>query len=202
MLPDSSRSAEASDRRGDPRHITLLRVGIIIGARGRELCLIRNISSTGVLAHVYASHRPGEKVAIELQGGRALVGEILWESESNIGIRFDDPIDVEEMLSCSAPLENGWKPRSPRIQVDRLATLRLGARVIPINTRDISQGGVGVESDQSLIVDSPVVLDLGGIRPVHGVVKWSRDAFAGIGFNQPLAFADLMQWLRPPCGNE
>jgi hypothetical protein len=185
-----------SERRGSARHLTILRVGALIGATGRELCLIRNISAGGLMAHVYSHHSPGETVSVEFKTNQQVAGKVIWADESNIGIQFDSPIDVAEMLSAQAVLDNGWRPRLPRIEVDRLATLRCGARLYGINTRDISQGGVKVETDEPLEVGREIVLTLDGFRALHGVVRWCTGGMAGIAFNQLIPFAELMAWLR------
>ena len=185
------------ERRREPRHMTILRVGALIGPAGRELCLIRNISAGGLMAHVYSHHTMGEPAAIELRGNQPIPGKVLWARESNIGIQFDQQIDVAEMLSSQALLDNGWQPRMPRVEVDRLATVRCGARLYGVNTRDISQGGVKVETDEPFEVDSEVVITLDKYRPVQGVVRWCADGLAGIAFNQLLPFGELMAWLKP-----
>ena len=184
-------------RRRQTRHLTILRVGALIGANGRELCLIRNISAGGLMAHVYSRHRLGDEVAIELKANQPIPGRVVWAEEANIGIEFEEPIDVPGMLAHQSRLENGWRPRLPRVEVDRLATLRCGSRLLAVNTRDISQGGVKVESDEPLEVGEDVVLTLEKMRPIPGVVRWSGDGLAGIAFNQLLPFHDLMTWLRP-----
>jgi hypothetical protein len=186
----------SAERRNTPRHLTILRVGALIGPLGRELCLIRNISAGGLMAHVYAQHAPNEEVAIELKTNHQIAGRVIWAEGSNIGVQFECPIDVGEMLSSQAVLENGWRPRLPRIEVDRLATLRCGARVYGVNTRDISQGGVKIETDEPLEVGREVVLTLDKFRPVHGVVRWCAGGLAGIAFNQLIPFGELMAWLR------
>ncbi len=146
----SPRAPRPPERRRETRHLTILRVGALIGPNGRELCLIRNISAGGLMAHVYSNHAVGAAVAVELKSNQAVPGTVVWADESNVGIEFDVPIDVEEMLSSQAVLDNGWRPRLPRVEVDRLATLRCGARLYGVNTRDISQGGVKIEIDQPL----------------------------------------------------
>lgn len=185
-----------AERRNATRHLTILRVGALIGPGGRELCLIRNISAGGLMAHVYSHHAPGECVSVEFKTNQQAAGKVIWASESNIGIQFDSAIDVAEMLSAQAVLDNGWRPRLPRIEVDRLATLRCGARLLGVNTRDISQGGVKLETDEPLEVGRDVVLTLDKFRPVHGVVRWCAGGMAGISFNQLIPFAELMAWLR------
>jgi len=50
----STRAPQPPERRRDTRHITILRVGTILVDGRRELCLIRNISAGGLMAHVYS----------------------------------------------------------------------------------------------------------------------------------------------------
>lgn len=195
----SDETPQPRERRREPRHITILRVGALIGPAGRELCLIRNISAGGLMAHVYSHHVTGEEVAVEL-GNRQISGSVLWANESNLGIKFDAAIDVAEMLSSQALLDNGWRPRMPRVEVDRLATIRAGARLYGVNTCDISQGGVKVETDEPLEIGAEVVLTLDRFRPVSGVVRWCADGLAGIAFNQLIPFGELMAWLIPERG--
>jgi hypothetical protein len=192
----SAETPQPRERRREPRHITILRVGALIGPAGRELCLIRNISAGGLMAHVYSHHAPGEKVSVEL-GSQQIDGSVLWGSESNLGIKFDEAIDVAEMLSSQALLDNGWRQRMPRVEVDRLATVRCGARLYGVNTLDISQGGVKVETDEPLAVDAQIVITLDRFRPVQGVVRWWADGLAGIAFNHSIPFGELMGWLIP-----
>lgn len=184
------------ERRRAPRHLSILRVGVLIGPEGRELCLIRNISGGGLMAHVYSRRRPGDPVSIELKTNQQIAGEVIWAEGSNIGIRFHQTIDVAEMLSSQSGLDNGWRPRLPRIEIDRLATIRCGARICGVNTRDISQGGVKVETDDPLETGAEVVLTLEKFRPLQGVVRWANEGLAGIAFNQVLPFRELMGWLR------
>jgi hypothetical protein len=184
------------ERRRDSRHLTILRVGALIGPEGRELCLIRNISAGGLMAHVYSRHAEGERIAIELKGNQQTPGKVLWVSESNIGVEFDEPIDVAEILSNQSVLENGWRPRLPRIEVDRLATLRCGARLHGVNTRDISQGGVKIECDELLEMGREAVLTMEHFRPLQATVRWSGGGLAGLAFNQLIPFAELMNWLK------
>ena len=186
----------ASERRTAPRHLTILRVGALIGPAGRELCLIRNISAGGLMAHTYSHHAPGEAVAVEFKTNQQASGTVIWASESNIGIQFDSPIDVAEMLSAQAVLDNGWRPRLPRIEVDRLATLRCGAQLCGVNTRDISQGGVKIECDQPPEVGRDVVLTMERFRPLQALVRWCDGGMAGLSFNQLIPFPELMAWLK------
>ncbi len=193
----SPHAPQPPERRRETRHLTILRVGALIGPQGRELCLIRNISAGGLMAHVYSHHSTGARVTVELKSNQPVPGIVVWADESNVGIEFEAPIDVEEMLSNQAAVDNGWRPRLPRVEVDRLATLRCGSRLYGVNTRDISQGGVKVETDQPLEVGRDIVLTMEKFRPLAGVVRWCQNGLAGIAFNHLIPFHELMEWLRP-----
>ena len=163
------------ERRRQARHLTILRVGTLIVDGRRELCLIRNISAGGLMAHVYSPYESGQRLSVELKTNQQVTGRISWCDGSNIGISFDDPIDVEDLLASQSVLDNGWKPRLPRVEVDRLGTLRIGARTYWVSSRDISQGGVKIELDHVIEDGQDVVLSLEQFRPIHGVVRWCQD---------------------------
>src|SRR3546814_8052904 len=106
------------------------------------------------MAHVDSAYQSDQRIAVELKNNQQIPGIVTWSDDSNIGITFDAPIDVEELLTAEPVLDNGWKPRLPRVEVDRLATLRVGATTHWVNTRDISQGGVKVEDRKSTRLNS------------------------------------------------
>jgi Tfp pilus assembly protein PilZ len=68
--------------------------------------------------------------------------------------------------------------------------------VYGVSTRDISQGGVKIETDHPFAVGENVVLTLDKFRPVEGVVRWYNEGLCGISFNQVIPFRELMAWLR------
>jgi Tfp pilus assembly protein PilZ len=184
------------ERREQRRYMTILRVGSIFVGDKRELCLIRNISAGGLMAHVYSPLEVGQPVGVELKTNQRIAGSVSWLQDNNAGITFAEQIDVEEMLAGHSVLENGWRPRLPRVEIDCLATLRVGASLYGVSTRDISQGGIKIETDEPLEEGQDVVLTLEGFRPVVGVVRWYQDGICGIAFNQVIPFRELMSWLR------
>lgn len=191
-----SREAPAApERRQQRRHLTILRVGTIISGDHRELCLLRNISAGGAMLHIYSHYNEGQPVAVEVRGDQPIPGHVAWVSESNIGVAFDEPIDVTEMLSAHTS-EDGQQQRLPRVEVDRLAMLRVGSHAYGVNTRDISQGGVKLEIDEGVGVGTEAVLEFDRFRPLKGTIRWCHDGMCGLAFNETIPFAELMAWLR------
>ena len=184
------------ERRSNQRHIKILRVGTLVVDGRRELCLIRNISAGGLMAHVYSVLTPGQRVMVELKTNQAVAGRVVWTREGNAGIQFDAAMDVAELLATPQVMDNGWRPRTPRVEVDQMATLRAGARTTWVHARDISQSGVKVETDRPPARGEEVVLTLDGFRPLPGVVRWASADHCGISFNQLIPFGELIGWLR------
>lgn len=185
-----------SDRGGEARRLTTLRVGTVTIEGRRELCLIRNVSAGGLRAHVYSPLTKGQPVSVELKTNQQTAGSVSWVDGATVGISFDEEIDIAELLASQIEGEGGLHARMPRVEADCLGELRIGARLYPINTCDVSQGGARIEIDHPLQVGENVVLTLHKLRPVAGVVHWYEDGRGGIGFNQVLPFHELVNWLR------
>lgn len=187
---------EPPERRQAERHVKILRVAALTIEGRRELCLIRNISAGGLMAHVYSCVKVGESAVAELKTGQPIVGHVAWVKESNAGIAFDTPVDIEELLANPAVMENGWRARTPRIEVDRVATLRIEGQASAVRIRDISQSGVKIECDATLKIDGDVVLSPEGFRPIGGVARWQHERTAGISFNQMIPLTELIAWIK------
>jgi hypothetical protein len=189
--------APAPCARGDePRRMTTLRVGTMTIEGRRELCLVRNVSAGGLRAHVYSPLKQGQPVSVELKTNQQTAGSVSWVDGATVGISFDEEIDIAELLASQIEGEGGMQPRMPRVEVDCLGELRIGARLYPINTCDMSQGGARIEIDHPLRVGDNVVLTLRKLRPLQGVVSWYQHGQGGIAFNQVVPFHELVTWLR------
>jgi len=189
----SDAAPSPANRREGDRHLTLYRVGSIVIGDRRELCLIKNISAGGMMIRVYCEIARDTRVSVELKSGHPIEGAVSWVHDSSVGISFDAPVDVIDLLSASM---EGQRPRMPRIEVDCFASVRDGANVLRMRARDISQGGLKLESTTSLTPGSDVVVALPGLAPQACVVRWNDDGFTGITFNRLLPLPELVGWLE------
>lgn len=189
----SAKPPESCERRSDERHITLFRVGSLIIAGRRELCLVKNISAGGALIRPYFDLWPDEEVQIELREGQPVAGKISWVRGKEAGIEFAAPIDVVSLLSASY---DGPRPRMPRIEVEAACLIRQGSTVRRGSVRNISQGGVSIDCPAEIAVGAPVTVTLSGLPPQQGVVRWSKAGALGIIFNEVLGLPTLVQWLQ------
>ena len=181
------------DRREGERHVTLLRVGSLMIGDRRELCLIRNISAGGMLIRAYCQIPVGTRLSVELKCGQSASGTARWAEGSSIGVTFDQPIDVVDLLSASS---QGPRPRMPRVEIDCVASVRQEAEVYRVRAVNISQGGLRVTGNRPLAVGKPVIVTLPGLAPQPAMVRWNQDDCFGLTFNKVLPLPLLVPWLQ------
>lgn len=192
-LSDAVPAPVAGERRGGERLLTLYRVGSLLIDDRRELCLIKNISAGGMMIRVYDPIAEGKRLSVELKCGETIRGQASWIRGNDVGVIFDSPIDVIDILTVS---ETATRPRMPRIEIDTPVTVRDGATPMRTRARDISQGGLKVESTRLLAADTAVVVSIPGFDPQPAVVRWSGSGHMGITFNRLVTLSQLIDWLR------
>ena len=125
----SSQPPAPDCRRENQRHLTLFRVGSLAIGERRELCLIKNISAGGMMIRAYGTIAEGTSLSVELKCGLPVSGHVTWSRGRDIGVEFDNKIDVLDLLATNG---EGQRPRMPRIEVDCHATIRDGATVLRV----------------------------------------------------------------------
>jgi hypothetical protein len=189
----SDEAPRPDDRREGDRHMTLFRVGSITIGDRRELCLIKNISAGGMMIRAYCPIPAGTALSVELKSGHPVTGKASWVKEHNVGVAFDQPIDVIEILSASS---DGPRPRMPRIEVDCIATVRDGANIYRLPVCDISQGGIKAKGEPALEHGCDLSVSLPGLEPQPAALRWRQDGFVGISFNRLIPLSELVAWLQ------
>ena len=181
------------DRRQGERYVSLLRVGALVAAGRRELCLIRNISAGGMMIRPFSSLPMGTAVSVELKHGESVNGIAQWSDKGLVGVTFDETIDVLALLTGSG---DAPRPRMPRIELSCSALLRRDGDVSRVRVVNISQGGACISSSADFALNANVVLSLPGLHAAAGVLKWKDGDQYGIGFNRVYPVDELMTFLK------
>ena len=189
----STKPPSPPERRDGDRHLTLFRVGAMTVNGRRELCLIKNISEGGMMIRPYCDLVEGTQLTIELKTGCSVPCTVAWIRDSSVGVEFESPVDVVEILSTS---QDGPRPRMPRIEIDCFATVRDGSTVHRMRVQDVSQGGVKLETAIVLAQGTDLVVSLPGLDAQPAAVRWTEGGQLGVTFNRLLPLADLVAWLH------
>ena len=183
-----------AERRTDERLSAMLRVGKLTDASGSEqLIKVKNLSAGGIRAIVTRAPEVGEQVSIELSSQR-IPGCVAWTRDDMIGIKFDQNVDLGELLAGRKP-RHGFRARPPRLDIPCKASVRVGKTYYTVDVHDISLGGIKVEPIEEYCVGKKVVVVVESLRPTKGEVRWYSDRRAGIVFERPLEFEELAEWV-------
>lgn len=175
---------------------SVLQPGALVIGSARQMCLIRKISAGGAVLHADIPVEEGRRLELELETGEQLDGTIVWRRGSELGLRFDEEIDVLPILARNLASQPGERRRMPRVEISCPAMIEIGPRNALVMIRDIAQGGVKIESPFPLVAEAKVVIVAEGLRPIDGVVRWTSGCVAGIAFGLELPWQELMPWLR------
>src|SRR5438445_5238180 len=83
----------------------------------REPCTIRKISALGVTVVSDLAPALGEKVAVELATGQRATGKICWTSGKELGVKFDDHVDMAALLNRKLVSLTPERRSMPRVEV-------------------------------------------------------------------------------------
>ncbi len=146
-----------------------------------------------MMVRAYCVIPEGTRLWVDLRCGQPIWGLVSWASDLHVGIRFEEPIDVIDLLTNSM---DDPRPHMPRIEVRSIVTVREGASIYRMRARDISQGGLKVQGEARLTQGSNVVVTLYGLAPQPAIICWTDGNQIGITFNRMLALPILVEWLR------
>lgn len=199
-MASDARSLDAEDeqlrnRRSEDRAATMFRP-ILIEIEGFSgFCLVRNLSANGIKGRVYAQFASGQRVTVRFSCDMAIEGAVIWASDGQIGVQFDEPIDVASVLSeLARPALHGQINRAPRLPIDCDGELTIADRTLAIDVQDISQRGIKARTSYVRAGDE-VTVRLEGLEPRKAVVRWTRPGTAGFAFLRPFAFEELAAWV-------
>ncbi len=185
----------SDERRSDTRTLSIFRVAKLM-THAESLCVVRNISSGGLMAETYESLAVGQTIHLQFASEITLSGTVVWQRDRLAGIQFDAPIDVFELLRPTSNLRPiRFRDRPPRVHVSGQVELRAGAHYHRAKLCDISQGGAKLIVPEPLRIDEEVVLRAGTLNPLRGNVRWQDADAIGVAFHSPVPLEELTRWM-------
>lgn len=181
------------ERRLEERVLPTLRVAKLDSPAGEQLIRIRNLSAGGLMADCSRCPPVGTDVKVEFNS-QAIPASVVWIREGLIGLKFDQSLDLGELLAGRKP-RHGFRPRPPRLEVGCNASVKLGKLYYKVEVHDISLGGMKVGPIDEYCIGAKVVVVVESLRPIKGEVRWYSDRRAGIVFDRELSFDELAEWV-------
>jgi len=111
------------------------------------------------------------------------------------GYIFGKPMPADEALAmataASVSAEGFQTTREPRQRLMRRAIASLDGQPVEIRLRNISAMGALVECDRPVAPDETMAIDIVGVGPVAGIVRWAQTGKFGVQFVEPFDLTRL-----------
>ncbi len=184
------------DRRANARVRTVYRITPVKVNGERGLARLRNISDGGMRLDMAMPVMLGDRASITLSTSQVLEGRVVWTNGGECGVQFDEPIDSYAALCASYEEARAPGARAPRLPTNTPAVAESDQSVRPVKLCDISQRGMKIAHDGSFIAGLPVRITLPSGVQRRGVVRWSKDGYAGVMLSETFSPTDLGQVSR------
>lgn len=179
--------ASFAELRGAQRFSLLIRAAKLVCEAGEFLCVVRDVSETGVRLKLFHPLPAPSRLALELGNGEVYFIEKVWESGDHAGFRFSAPIDVADFIA-----EPASHPRKAvRLSLCTPARLDAGPLVERVTLTSLSQHGAGFTAQSHLAVGERIKLTCPGLPPLIGTVAWRSSPGYGMVFQSYFGLAEL-----------
>lgn len=176
-----------AENREAQRFALMLRVAKLVASDGEFLCIIRDISTTGLKLKLFHRLPPERLLRLELANGSHYSLEVVWENPGEAGVRFLSKVDVDAFMIEASPF-----PKRPlRLRISLPARLKASGLKGMAVIHDISQQGARIESGARLAVQQPLHLEVPGMPALSGWVRWRRHPEYGVAFERGFRLEDL-----------
>ncbi len=191
-----------AEQRAAPRFTLLIRAAKLVSAQGEFVCVIRDVSETGVSVRLFHALPGCKDFALHMPAGAVYEISRVWEKGNEAGFTFTEAVEVERLVNESSE----YPKRGLRLGLCFPVTINLLAGSFEAVVENLSQQGARLTCDRLLAIDQTVRLampDLSGKpREVRAKVRWRREQHYGVVFDDTFTlgdFARLAALLQAPA---
>lgn len=186
-LPVLGGGASDAEQRAAARYTPLIRTAKLIGASGEFLCVVSDISATGVSTRLFHPLPRDQALCLEMPNGDQLPLETVWERDGRAGFRFAGPVNLDRILEGRGE----WPKRPVRLNLALPVQLWGLAGRFEGTLRNISRQGAQIECDARLAIDQRLRLKGKCLPEVETKVRWRHGSAYGLIFDSLIQFGDL-----------
>ena len=187
---------ELAERRKEARHKLILRVGVLEQGGKSALCLVKNISPSGVQIKCYAPPIVDSEASIRVADEAPIRGRLLWVEDDIAGMSFDEELEPAELLRVQQKLRPNRRRATPRVNIEAAAYLRTGGHIYRAAVCDISSMGARIKTSSPLKRGDRAIVTLSDLPSLESYVRWTAGDEAGLVFETPIPMQIIAQWVQ------
>ena len=144
--------------------------------------VLKNLSCRGASGVVEEPISCLGRVTLLFEGGRRVGGQIRWSRGNEIGIELAGQLPLAVLVGSSS----GHAARERRIAVRRPATIVVHGQERAATIRNISSGGMLIETVLGLVPGQSIEVWCGKAFRLVGQVRWAARGRGGLQFPAPI----------------
>lgn len=200
--PERPDSNAAADQRAAPRFTLLIRAAKLVSAQGEFVCVIRDVSESGVSVRLFHALPVGDDFALHMPAGAVYEITRVWQRDNEAGFTFVNPVEVPQLVNEASD----YPKRGLRLGLCFPVTITTLAGSHEAVVENLSQQGARITCDSLLAIDQNVRIMAPGLtatpRELRAKVRWRRDRDYGLVFDDTFTlgeFARLAALLQAPA---
>ncbi len=186
-----------SDQRGARRFTSMIRAAKLVCAQGEFVCVIRDVSETGISVKTFHPLPEHHAMALELQNGERFDLDLVRHDNNQASFRFKNDIPLEHLL------KEDWNYPKRQLRLGiyipvQLVTLTGRANAVISN---LSQQGARLETEAVFAIDQKFSIETEALPEIRATVRWRRDSNYGCVFETTFPmqeFAHMAAMLQCP----
>jgi len=186
-MPEPVATLADAEQRTAARYTPLIRTAKITGVSGEFLCVVSDISSTGVSVRLFHPLPRDLLLHLEMPNGEGLALERVWEKDGRAGFRFVREIELSRILDGRGQ----WPKRPIRLNLDMPAKLAGLTGRFEATIKNLSLQGAQIECASRLAIDQRLRLSNALLPELVSKVRWRKGNLYGLVFDTTFHFADL-----------
>lgn len=177
--------------RAAPRFTLLIRAAKLVSAQGEFVCVIRDVSETGISVRLFHALPGCKEFALQMPAGAIYEVTEKWQRGNEAGFAFAEPVAVSALINESSD----YPKRGLRLALCFPATIATLAQRYEAVVENLSQQGARITCDALLAIDQTIRIEVPGIsgdmREVRAKVRWRRDRDYGVVFDDTFTLGDF-----------
>ncbi|MEM1052951.1 MAG: PilZ domain-containing protein [Pseudomonadota bacterium] len=196
--PDKPNSLQ---KRAPRRRALLIRAAKLVSSHGEFVCVLRDVSETGISLRLFHSPPTGEPIELHMPDGKSYALRPIWCEDFQAGYEFEHKVELSDFF-----IEANQFPKRP-LRLSLFFPAAINSLAGPSNgvIQNLSQQGACFSCEGMFAIDQNLRLECSereiGFGEVDAKVRWRRDSDYGVVFENTLSleeFARLAAKLQCP----
>lgn len=175
------------EQRSTHRIALLIRSAKLSCERGEFLCIIRDVSETGLKLQLFHALPRCESFTLELANEDRFEIVPVWQRDGQVGFKFDNSVDLRRILSE----ESSFPKRPVRLNLRERAVISTTGQTHAATICNLSREGVRIETEFPLAIAQRLQIWSDHYPCRDAVVNWRKMPQFGLVLPNVLSFEEL-----------